>query len=496
MKKQIIIGFLFLLPFAFSGISQTTITLQPGATQGKDAVLHGLASMVNLNFGSNDQLPSGAAIFSGAPGSLRSALDFDLSGIPNGAIINSAQLSLYVWGSGTGFGPHNTLSGSNASWLQRITSNWDENTVTWNSQPATTTINQATIPASTSPSQDYLNIDVTALVQDMIDNPTTSFGFLLRLDTEVHWRLLNFCSSDHADSGKHPKIVITYTMPVASDTCITLQPDGESGQDAILHGLGSLVNMNYCCNGQFPAGACTFSGVPGNVRGVLDFNLSWIPSGTLINSATLSLYAWGASVGFGPHNTLSGSNECWLQRITSNWDENSVTWNNQPPTTTMNQVTLPASTSPTQDYLNINVTALVQDMIDNPTSSFGFLFKLHTESYYRLMNFCSSDHVDNTKHPKIEICYSYAVSVNETVADEIRFNVYPNPARNTVTVELGNDQQEDYSIELINTLGEVMKRITNAKQLETIEIINYPKGVYVIRVTNDNTNRTKLLLIN
>lgn len=186
-------------------------TIQVKATQnGKDAVLHGLPTLVNVNYGQNPQLPAEAWTFSGEAGIIRSVIQFDLSSIPPNAQITKAALSLYAWGSETGLGKHSSKSGSNEGVLQRVTSNWDEETVTWHSQPTTTEVNQLILPLSSSPEQDYIDIDVTKLVQDMSANPESSFGFMLKLKTEEKYRALNFCSKDHADPLKHPKLVVEY----------------------------------------------------------------------------------------------------------------------------------------------------------------------------------------------------------------------------------------------------------------------------------------------
>ena len=73
------------------------------------------------------------------------------------------------------------------------------------------------------------------------------------------------------------------------------------------------------------------------------------------------------------------------------WDESTITWNTQPSSTFENQVFISKSTSPTQDYTNMNVTNLVQDMIDDKASSYGFLLKFQIEEPYKILLFASSD---------------------------------------------------------------------------------------------------------
>jgi gliding motility-associated-like protein len=194
--------------------SQTTLILQPGAAAGKDAYVHGEPRAVNVNYGNNIQFPAKSWTYQGTPGWIKSLVEFDLNSIPANAVISSAALSLYAMDYAAPEGQHSTLSGPNEAWLERITSAWDEFTVTWNTQPATTAANRLSLPASTGVLQDYLNMDVTLHIQDMVSNPSGNFGFMLRLKSDVYYRSLNFCSSDHAKPGLRPKLVITYTVPV------------------------------------------------------------------------------------------------------------------------------------------------------------------------------------------------------------------------------------------------------------------------------------------
>ncbi|MBL0014957.1 MAG: T9SS type A sorting domain-containing protein [Bacteroidetes bacterium] len=67
----------------------------------------------------------------------------------------------------------------------------------------------ATLAQSTKPLQDYTNIDVTAAVQDMVGNPATNNGFMLRLLNEVEYNALIFNSLEGGDSSKVPALEVT-----------------------------------------------------------------------------------------------------------------------------------------------------------------------------------------------------------------------------------------------------------------------------------------------
>ena len=77
-----------------------------------------------------------------------------------------------------------------------------------------------------------------------------------------------------------------------------------------------------------------------------------------------------------------------------------INWNNQPTSTTQNQVIVPQSTSSFQDNTNIDVTNLVKDMLINGNN--GFFMQLQSETIYNFRQYCSSYYAaDGAKHPKL-----------------------------------------------------------------------------------------------
>ncbi len=113
-----------------------------------------------------------------------------------------------------------------------------------------------------------------------------------------------------------------------------------------------------------------------------------------------------ASHGFlnGEHSSYSGPNESVIRIVTSQWDEYNVTWNTPLSTIPQNQVVVPQSTNPHQDY-EIDVTGMVKYMFDNPSDTHGFLLKLKTEMRYRCLLFASSDNLDPNLHPMLTVSY-------------------------------------------------------------------------------------------
>ncbi|HUX55281.1 MAG TPA: DNRLRE domain-containing protein [Williamwhitmania sp.] len=186
---------------------------------------------------------------------------------------------------------------------------------------------------------------------------------------------------------------------------LTIQPGPNEGTDAFIENwdVANYPNRNWGDCIAFTAVAWTGHGDPQTVRSLISFNLTNIPKKAKIRRATLSLYAVSTpQIGAG-HSTLGGPNDFVLNKIISPWDENSVTWNTQPQITSKYEVILPASQFDNQDYLNIDITDMVQEMIKTPSKNFGLMIRLLNENNYRRVIFGSSDNPNSQKRPKLVI---------------------------------------------------------------------------------------------
>ena len=213
-KNKSKIGYGNILQFS-TDKSIKTLTLQPGS-EGKDGYID--TNNPDYPGGETNNINALAWTNSGKEVYARSLIDFDLSQIPENSTIVSAYLSLYnnpISGNCNGKhstdGSHDSLNGDdNGTYLRRITSSWEESTITWNNQPTTTSVAEVAIRPSTEAHEDFLDIDITPLIQEIINNKTTSYGMMLMLQTEEYYRSVIFSSSDHTDATKHPKLVVTY----------------------------------------------------------------------------------------------------------------------------------------------------------------------------------------------------------------------------------------------------------------------------------------------
>ncbi len=114
------------------------------------------------------QLTIAAWTGGGVPYAWRALVKFDMTSIPNTAIIQSAKLSLFSTPTPEqGNGIDAQYGTSNACYIQRVTNSWATNTTSWNNQPNIDSTHEVTIPQSTSSSQDNINMDVTNLIKDI-----------------------------------------------------------------------------------------------------------------------------------------------------------------------------------------------------------------------------------------------------------------------------------------------------------------------------------------
>jgi len=240
---------------AFSQVTQTEMTFQPNACHGKDThvgYITNIPSAANSNFGSLEEVVPFTWTFNGSPGSSRALIDFtDLQLIPQGTLVTYAYLSLY--GKPSSLTAPQGNFGANDCYVQRVTGSWDENTVTWNTQPASTTTNQVTLPGSNGVQFNYdvIDLNITTLVQDIINQPPASrYGFLIRLQTESTYRSLVFASSDYSDAAKHPKLRLGLNFCTDAATRKTTQenqiftPDVLSKDGKVETNVSALVKSN------------------------------------------------------------------------------------------------------------------------------------------------------------------------------------------------------------------------------------------------------------
>ncbi len=132
-----------------------------------------------------------------------------LAKVPQTAKVLSAELHLYSLTSSLSTPQGNF--GDNACNIKRVIEPWDESEINYTNRPATSDLDKATLPASTSQWNYNPVVDVTKLASYMVAHPDQNFGFYIKLKTQEPYRSLVFGSSEQSDPSLRPKLVIRYT---------------------------------------------------------------------------------------------------------------------------------------------------------------------------------------------------------------------------------------------------------------------------------------------
>ena len=132
------------------------------------------------------------------------------------------------------------------------------------------------------------------------------------------------------------------------------------------------------------------------------FNMSPIPAGANISSATLVLFSDTLPLnGDLVHANYGTTNDFWIQRVASSWDQN-TNFNTQPSVDSIGTVHVPQTNQPFLN-LSLDVTTMVSNMASNGNN--GFEMRLNTEQIYNSRIFCSSHYSDSTRRPYLSVTY-------------------------------------------------------------------------------------------
>jgi hypothetical protein len=194
---------------------------------------------------------------------------------------------------------------------------------------------------------------------------------------------------------------------VPTEKTVTIQPGTTNGNDAFVAynaGVSSTANSNFADLKEMDAYAWTNGGALVLGRTFISFPFDSIPAGAEIISAKLSVYGTASSI-IAPQGN-SGTNAMYIQRVLGSWAEGTVTWNNQPTTTTESQMETSATAVQwNYNIADVDVTAMVKQMRIYPTATNGFSLRLKSESPFGSIVFSTSEADDATKRPKLVVVY-------------------------------------------------------------------------------------------
>ncbi|NLB89190.1 MAG: DNRLRE domain-containing protein [Syntrophomonadaceae bacterium] len=109
---------------------------------------------------------------------------------------------------------------NNTLYVYRVIQDWDEHLITWNNQPITALIADGSTVVT--PSDDFIYIDITHLVNWWYNGLYPNFGLQLRCDEDFD-SLLGFFSKEYPNSDYWPRLTVWYhencCIPHSKDSC-------------------------------------------------------------------------------------------------------------------------------------------------------------------------------------------------------------------------------------------------------------------------------------
>lgn len=220
--RFVVLCVLVVMLIAVPVIRADQVVIQPDGANGKDARINSQQSS-----GYSSETISLVNIQTRPPQENRVVVQFNLSAIPSGAVINSVSLQIYGTGSGT-------------IKVMRITNAWAEDTVNW----SICGMNYPTVLGSSSVvNNGFTSWDVTGFVTDVLAGTYANNGFSVAANSSSD--SLNFYTSDNSDASKRPKLVVDYqpgNQEVVSG--VTNIPSGAvldySGKDLVVENNGEI----------------------------------------------------------------------------------------------------------------------------------------------------------------------------------------------------------------------------------------------------------------
>jgi len=442
---------------------------------------------------------------------------FDLTTIPTNATVTSATLNMYCWYADSRYPQISPIVSAykvkqpwlelQATWNQRLTG------VSWGAAGCDSSADRDTVSSSVSTVNainTWYQWDITALAQDWVANPAGNQGLLLISDQN---REVRFWSANYPSNK--PYLTITYTTggPVPT-TSVTTTPSGTpttgptptpitiqgASQDTYLSSAAPTTNYENAglrVQGQ------------GFKRALMNFDVSAIPVGAEVVSATLRLTAseyddgkTHLSLDIGAYllNRAFTANQATWQLASTGVSWGVVGGDSVP----SDRAETPASVTTVQAIsgshpwelvtYDWDVTAIVRAWVNSPASQAGLMLLSQTANYRDIGFYDSAYGADVTRRPMLIVQWQMP-SVTPTPTPTVTSALSPTPtatgAVGTVTGTVfqapnRNGVRDGGELGLMGATVQLMRGVTVVDQMITAGAgaynFNAVAGSYFVKV--------------
>ncbi|MEX1002682.1 MAG: DNRLRE domain-containing protein [Crocinitomicaceae bacterium] len=421
---------------------------------------------------------------------------YDLSAIPENAIVTSASLKMYCSWVNNG--------ADHPIYIQRNQTDFTGSGYTWNNQPTTITSDQISVPDDDIDNTGWHTFDVKSHVQTMVNYPSNNHGWCMRLQSESGTtRGGRYNTIEYSGTTYDPYLEVTYVMPIEISGyvkhCTNGNSDGEikalvskgsgtydyyewfkfedgstssleSGSNIANADMGGLApglyllhveddlgykNYRYFLLGEegdtttvemfanhsdtssmYWEDALLADDNPDNNNSSFLFLMPYSDDNVtytrwnvskfkmdfdyLLDIDMAKFYMYGVySSGTNAHyRSSSSSNKTYVDLITSDWEEDVVTWNIKPSTSNSVRDSIP-ETNPAGHVLRddtVDLKPFVDFWQNNPDQNYGFKMEIaeFPPSTWARLLYGSSDHTTAADRPKFVLSFE----VKSTITTE------------------------------------------------------------------------------
>ena len=273
---------------------------------------------------------------------------------------------------------------------------------------ATTQMTNAKLTVSDNKGWTY-SFTLAAAVNHLIIRGAENYTFLLEKEGYAPQKL-QFTSKQLIAATKDNPLVLKIPVGTTTTQILFFQPGPDGGKDAMISNIDP--DKNFGTYTYFEASYMTAEPtvtVMRTRRSLIWFDLSALPKSAIIKKVVLKLFydvpiPWDSTI-FVLSNATAPKPYGVIQQIIEPWEENKVTWNNQPKTTEVNQVFIQPFIRST-NFIEVDVTGLIVLPVSNVLPNNGMLLKLSSNEKFKGFRFTSSDFSEASMRPQLSVQFT------------------------------------------------------------------------------------------
>jgi len=118
---------------------------------------------------------------------------------------------------------------------------------------------------------------------------------------------------------------------------------------------------------------------------------------------------------------------------------------------------------------------------------YGGIRKMGNDSVYGFLKY-NGGYSPSVCSPTLSI-YMSTVGLNELI-NFSNLKIYPNPAKDKITIEFSNFEGFHLNLEIINPFGQLVYASENVGEKQEIDLSEFPQGIYFLRLRNESGQKT------